>query len=309
MYFEEYAMYYYAMKHDLSHLEQVRKLIQDLSADHPIQVGAQVHRQRAGYHSDMHYGLEFGLVLSGCMRRYYRDGRQMVKPGEVWFCGMWEPHGYEIVVAPCKVVVFVIWPPILSQMQLAEQSEINWMAPFITSYAKRPQTAPARRLRVLTIGKQLASITEEPPPMAGAWLRVLLMEILLMLIEPWKAPQALSPISISDPMEKVNRVLQLVFNGHRRISTKDAAQACGLNIKTFNAVFMRWMGIRFSEFALRYRLNAAASQLKTTDASIKAVTLQWGFVDTSHFNRCFNRYYGCAPSDYRQQRTATRRQA
>ena len=184
------------------------------------------------------------------------------------------------------------------------------MAPFITPHAHRPQTAPAlRKAMMMTIGKRLASIAEEPPSMAGAWLRVLLMESLLMLIASWKAPPALPPISISDPMEKVNRALQLVFTGHRRISTKDAAQACGLNIKTFNAVFTRWMGIHFAEFALRYRINAAASQLKTTDASIKAVALQWGFVDTSHFNRCFNRYYSCAPSDYRQQRTATRRQA
>jgi AraC-like DNA-binding protein len=135
--------------------------------------------------------------------------------------------------------------------------------------------------------------------MAGAWLRVLLMEILLMLIEPWKAPSARSPMASGDSLEKINRTLQLVFTGHRRISTKDAAQACGLNIKTFNAVFTRWMGIHFSEFALRYRLNAAASQLKTTDASIKAVALRWGFVDTSHFHRCFIRYYGCVPSKYR----------
>lgn len=309
MYFEEYAMYFYAMKHDLSHLEQVCKLTQDLSADHPILVGAHVYRQRSGYQSDMHYGLELGLVLSGCMRRYYQAGHQTVKPGAVWFCGMWEPHGYEIVAAPCKVVVLVIWPPILSQMQLEEQPEINWMAPFITSHAKRPQTLSACRKAMMTIGKRLASIAEKQPPMAGAWLRIRLMEIMLMLIEPWKASQALAPISISDPMEKVNRALQLVFTGHRRIPTKDAAQACGLNIKTFNAVFTRWMGIHFSEFALRYRLNAAASQLKTTDASIKAVALQWGFVDTSHFNCCFNRYYDCAPSDYRQQHTATRRSA
>ena len=287
------------MKHDLSNMEQVRKLTQDLSADHPIQVSAQVHRQRAGYQSDMHYGLELGLVLSGCMCRYYRDGRQTVRPGEAWFCGMWEPHGCEIIAAPCKVVVLVIWPPILAQMRLEEQPEINWMAPFITPYAKRPQTPPALRKAMMMIGKRFSSITAEPPPMARAWLRVLLMEILLMLIEPWKAPQARPSISINDPMEKVNRALQLVFAGHRRISTRDVAQACGTNIKTFNAVFTRWMGIHFSEFALRYRINAAASQLKTTDASIKATALQWGFVDTSHFNRCFNRYYGCAPSDYR----------
>lgn len=288
------------MKHDLSHLEQVRKLTLDLSADHPIQLGAHVHWQSAGYQSDMHYGLELGLVLSGCMRRYYRDGRQTVKPGTVWFCGMWEPHGCEIIAAPCKVVVFVIWPPILSQMQMEEQPKINWLAPFIAPWDKRPQAAPGRRKALLAIGKRLASIAAEPPPMAGAWLRILLMETLLMLIEPWKAPQALPPISISDPMEKVNRALQLVFTGQRRISTKDVAQACGLNIKTFNAVFTRWMGIHFSEFALRYRLNAAASQLKTTNASIKIVALQWGFVDTSHFNCCFNRYYGCAPSKYRR---------
>lgn len=228
--------------------------------------------------------------------------------GAVWFCGMWEPHGCEIVAAPCKVVVLVIWPPILAKMQLEEQPEINWMAPFIAPWDKRPQAAPGRRKAILAIGKRLASIAEDPPPMAGAWLRILLMETLLMLIEPWKAPPARPAMAIGDPMEKVNRALQLVFTGHRRISIRTAAQACGTNSKTFNAVFTRWMGIHFSEFALRYRLNAAASQLKTTDASIKAVALQWGFVDTSHFNLCFNRYYGCAPSKYRQQRTATHRQ-
>ncbi len=41
---------------------------------------------------DIHYCLEPGIVIAGRMRRYYQDFQTDLNPGNIWFCGMWEPQ-------------------------------------------------------------------------------------------------------------------------------------------------------------------------------------------------------------------------
>ena len=43
-------------------------------------------------------------VLKGRMTREFVHHRQDIGPGDVWACGMWEPHGSGVKLAPCEVV-------------------------------------------------------------------------------------------------------------------------------------------------------------------------------------------------------------
>ena len=40
------------------------------------------------------------------------------------------------------------------------------------------------------------------------------------------------------------------------------------------------MGLPFADFALRYRLDAAASGLRQPGESVKSIALLWGFAET-----------------------------
>jgi len=132
-------------------------------------------------------------------------------------------------------------------------------------------------------------------------LRLLLLEILLVLASKWTRPTRLADLG-ADAYARINRALNLVFENRRMITGQEAARACGMGRNTFTHVFKSLMGIHFPDFALRYRLNAAAGELLATDEPVKAVARNWGFTDSSHLHRCFQTHYGCSPGQYRKRK-------
>ncbi|MBN2212296.1 MAG: hypothetical protein JW709_12940, partial [Sedimentisphaerales bacterium] len=78
----------------------VEKMAFGVEENHPVRLVVERfdHRQNVKY--DMHYGFELGVLHSGKMRRHYTSVSYGVSPGDAWLCGMWEPHGWEVVAAP-----------------------------------------------------------------------------------------------------------------------------------------------------------------------------------------------------------------
>ena len=257
------------------------------------------HLRETGY--DMHFGLELGIVLSGGMRRHYQGYSRLIRRGQVWFCGMWEPHGFEMVNTPCDVVVVIIWPPLLAQLRFEEAPGINWMAPFTVNPADRPQIAPEKRKLLLEKADELKKLIAVTKPVEKAQIRICLLNILTMVLD--RCPELISDKASlhAEHWILLNRTVQQVFNKHVFVSTSQAAKECGLNRNVFSQLFKKWMGIKFADFALRFRLKQAAGRLLSGNDPMKSIARQWGFVDTSHFNRVFWKHYGCSPSVFRRR--------
>ena len=49
------------------------------------------------------------------MKRYFKDYSFNVSPGQLWLCGMWEPHGWKVTNVPCQAIVFIIFPPLIAR--------------------------------------------------------------------------------------------------------------------------------------------------------------------------------------------------
>ena len=119
----------------------VRHTVLNLWEENPILVmdqPPQVVDRAVRY--DMHYELEMGIVLEGELVRYSGGTEQVCSAGEMWFCGMWEPHGFRSD-ASCHSVVIAIWPPALASLHFPELRETNWMLPFIAP-AERSLDSP-----------------------------------------------------------------------------------------------------------------------------------------------------------------------
>ncbi len=281
-------------------INRIRQLNISFSETEPVKVITVLYPNRGESRYDMHFGLELGIVLSGVMRRHYEGHSRLVGRGQAWFCGMWEPHGFELVKAPCEIIVLVIWPPLLAQLRFEEAPEIKWMAPFTVKPDLRPQITPSQKKVLLEEAFQLKRLVAASTPMEKIRIRIGLLNILAMVLESCPEFKMGTDNPGAEYWSKLNRAVQLVFGSRTFISTDGAAKACGLNRNIFSLLFKKWMGIRFADFALRFRLKQAAGQLLGGNDPLKAVAHCWGFTDTSHFNRCFNRYYGCAPSKYRR---------
>jgi AraC-like DNA-binding protein len=256
------------------------------------------HEERSQF--DMHYCLELGVVLEGGIDRHYLTGDRAYQKGEVWLCGMWEPHGWGVRETPCRIAVFFLHPPLLAHTRFSEADGINWMAPFSASPPDRPAVSPQRRAQVTRLAQAVLDSPFQAPASRKVELHLRVLEILLVLIDGWQSPSL--PRSWSGrELDALGRAMQLALQTPGLLTTQSVARACGMNRNALSRLFVDYMGISFAEFALRARVSAAAAELKQGKDPIKAVATQWGFTDASHLNRCFLKYYGCPPSEYRER--------
>jgi AraC-like DNA-binding protein len=280
----------------------IPRLTFNVSEQCPIVINEWLHRQPYDFASDMHYELELGVVISGQMERVYDGFDAVCHSGDVWMCGVWEPHRYRVVKAPCRVLVMVIRPQALVGLNFSESPGYNWLLPFATHPNKRPRVTPAMCKDVLAWAQRILSAEKLASPQRELNRRVMLLEFLLMLTRDWRPNvQADQKMTYHG---QVNRAVQLVFSNPRGITVADTARQCGFSRNTFSRVFKDLMGISFADFALRFRLNGAARQLLGSSDGLKQVANEWGFTDASHLNRSFVLHYGCTPGAYRRQHSA-----
>jgi AraC-like DNA-binding protein len=276
----------------------------DLSKDEALSLGFSVHSELGDTLQDMHYELEIGFVASGRMARQYEGWEKELGPGEMWFCGPWEPHGYRVVDAPCIVGVFVVWPPLLARQSMEENPFYDWLAPFSEPPPRRPQVSRQDRPAVLAVASRLRQLPATDAPQRPVWLRLCLLELMLTARRGWHGSASQGRRS-ADPYAGITPALRMVFESRSYVAVNRAARACGMSRNSFSSRFRAAMGIGFADFALRHRLKGAALQLVGSEAPVKRLAYDWGFTDSAHFHRCFVRHYGCTPSDYRR-RAATR---
>lgn len=243
-----------------------------LSDEQPIQVIHNTHLTMDDHWFDMHYPFEVGIILKGAMFREYLNDQRLLSQGDMWFCGMWEPHGFELHTVPCEVAVLVIDPGYLFNSPSAEL-----LSPFQAPPSARPQICDELKHEVLDLGKKLIKKT------GFAWQEVLFRELMLIVRDCQTAPLEQNV----DGHEYVGILpaLKMVHEKRQLITTEEAATACHLATAKFRATFKRLMECTFSDFALQYRIRGAMRALKHSDETHEVIAQEWGFTDASHLHR------------------------
>ncbi|MCR9228952.1 MAG: helix-turn-helix domain-containing protein [Flavobacteriaceae bacterium] len=258
-------------------IDNLKRFYFELDDDKPIQILLNKHEDGEEGWFDMHYEFELGVVLEGKMKRSYLECDMELGPGEVWFCNMWEPHGFEVLEAPCEVVVFVVDPGYLATTPLFDRD-------MVPTFMYPPMDRPRAAANLMDEIKGLARKVKQrfSKKYDADWAKLYLFQLLLSLMEDWKVPpQGLSYGSRAS----IQGALRLVFEEKRLISTKEAALACQMSVTKFTALFKDLMGSTFSDFALQYRVKGASFQLKNSNLTQETVALNWGFSDASHLHK------------------------
>lgn len=84
------------------------------------------------------------------------------------------------------------------------------------------------------------------------------------------------------------------------ITVEDIAKRLNLDRSYFGKIFRETMGQSPQEFLISYRMSKAAELLKTTDISIKDISVKVGYPNQLHFSRDFKNVYDQSPRSYRQ---------
>lgn len=89
------------------------------------------------------------------------------------------------------------------------------------------------------------------------------------------------------------------------LTTGAIATATGLSTRAVQKIFLREVGQSPSGFITRQRLARAAAMLEQgRGQTVTDIAYDVGFSDSAFFSRCFRRYYGVAPREWRAARAA-----
>lgn len=100
-------------------------------------------------------------------------------------------------------------------------------------------------------------------------------------------------------MELVNRKLQenLSKEGYR---VEDMASDLGVSRSRLYKRVHAIMGKSPKDYMIDFKMEAAATLLVTTEASIGEIFTLVGYCDSKHFSKEFKKYYGMPPTEYRK---------
>jgi hypothetical protein len=254
---------------DLHSVEQ-HGLSQGPTARGPIGAALVSEEAAGGPTFGMHSGLEFGVVLSGRVVRHCRAWRGELERGQVWFCNLWERHGWAVPAGRGRYLALVVAPSLLLS-RFPEAPHMDWTAPFAAPPESRPQARGEQRSRILRNFSRLEHALTAEAPYRETALRLFLFESLLVLLESWSPPRQTRRAVRSELYEAVDRGAQLAAASPRGLTARAVAQSCGLNARDFGRLFRELTGTTFREFAARARLSRAGEEEATAGRSTGAV--------------------------------------
>lgn len=91
------------------------------------------------------------------------------------------------------------------------------------------------------------------------------------------------------------------------VTSEAAAATAGMSVRSFHRYFPALTGYGFGSYVRKRRLSEAADELVSSERSILAVALDWGYESHEAFTRAFKREFGVAPGSFRDGNTSVRR--
>lgn len=101
-------------------------------------------------------------------------------------------------------------------------------------------------------------------------------------------------------------IRHIAANAEVSLSLSRAAQICGLERTYFCRFFRARVGISFSEWNRRLRVERAKTLLCSEHRSVLAIALAVGYRDITTFERNFRRCERLSPAEYRKLQRASR---
>jgi len=86
------------------------------------------------------------------------------------------------------------------------------------------------------------------------------------------------------------------------VSMSEMANLCHLSPSYFSRLFHREVGESFTNYVNRKKVDIAKTELRETSKSISQISIDLGYLNTSHFINIFKRFEGTTPLIYRQHK-------
>lgn len=157
---------------------------------------------------------------------------------------------------------------------------------------------------VTQIGLTLMAELEGPGVGERLFVDSLLNTLTLHLIRRYSSLSGISdgPTDRSLSRSKLRRAIEAINdNLEAGISLAELAEATGVSVSHFEALFKRSTGVSPHQYLIRCRVERAKELLHREDLSLAQVAARTGFCDQGHLGRHFKRIVGVTPSAYRKE--------
>lgn len=105
----------------------------------------------------------------------------------------------------------------------------------------------------------------------------------------------------SRTIDKINMACRYISeNCDRELTLESVADQAGFSACYFSRVFKQTTNSNFVEYLTKQRLKHAQALLADSDIPITNVAMESGFKSISTFNRVFQKYKGCSPSEFKK---------
>ena len=91
----------------------------------------------------------------------------------------------------------------------------------------------------------------------------------------------------------------IMDNLHRDIYVDEVAQFVRLSRSRFCRLFKSEVGMPFTDYLKKHRMEEACRLLETSIEAVKAISYEVGYNDPAYFESEFKKAYGLTPSQYR----------
>lgn len=110
------------------------------------------------------------------------------------------------------------------------------------------------------------------------------------------------PSALEAPPDIAQRVQEFIRNNlHEGLTLKDLARFLGYSDKYCSDLFKVLIGIPFSHYLKRLRLERAVGLLAESNATLSCIAEALGFSDQFAFSHFFKNAVGCSPQRFRSQ--------
>lgn len=114
-------------------------------------------------------------------------------------------------------------------------------------------------------------------------------------------------ININDYYFSMNKVYEYIDeNIDEDLSLRTLSSVSGYSGYHFHRIFRAMTGKTLHEYVMERRIITASERLLYEHVSITQIAFDCGFSSYSNFIRCFKKYFGCSPSDYRNNKKRKR---
>lgn len=253
-----------------------------------------------------HKQLELGLCLSGHGIFYIHNEIYPFGPGDISLIYPGESHiAQSARTAPSDWQFLTVdieallgsWQDFGALRTLAEQ----YGAGRILSGTENKQVAPYLR-RLISLYYEDARTYGEKLGQYAALIACILYESAVWMHAAEREGEPRYP----DGLRELYPAVQYILNRYSEdVQTSQLCECCNLSPVHLRRKFAALMGVSPIAFLHKIRISHACSALSSTEFSVLSVAQQCGYSSLSSFNRQFQKWMHCSPSEYR---TAHRRE-